>query len=655
MRGALLVPACASTALLAFGLAVSQPLSVTQIPILLLCEFTFSGFWILFLSRTLVRSGDPVPSLLSSRAAALFVAAAALIALLASALQSIGAATESLIELGFYTGLGLAVYGLVLLDQVVRNTRADSAWSHKFLWIAVGGILFSNFILYAGAAALRTFPSGVWDSRGVIWALCAPILAVGISRIKAWSPNRFLAPNLVFYTSALTLAGFCLIVIAAATYYARLFGGAWGDAIEVVVLVGGLLSMVLAFSSGQVRGRVRVMLSKNFLPYKYDYRHEWQRLVDTIARRTALQSLPDRAVQAMASLVRSSTGGLWIHRGGGELIPAGGDYATPAMASITDAEAFISFLEAREWIVDLDVERSSRPTAGLNVPDVLLSLSRARFIVPLLQGDQLVAVMVIGNPPAPQPLSWEDLDLLRAAARQVASFIALEQSSAELAEAKQFEAYNRLAAFLMHDLKNLIAQLSLVVENAARHKHNPEFIDDAIDTIDNSVKRMQRVLDQLRRGDVSGALRRTDVDPVCHEVADRCRDRLPLPVIILHDSGIKVMVNAERFSMVLEHVVRNAQEACDPDGEVVVEVRRTSNEVEICVRDTGIGMDASFVRDRLFRPFDTTKGSAGMGIGAYQVREYVRSMGGSVTVRSSRGVGTRFSIHLPLAPSDGGP
>ena len=59
----------------------------------------------------------------------------------------------------------------------------------------------------------------------------------------------------------------------------------------------------------------------------------------------------------------------------------------------------------------------------------------------------------------------------------------------------------------MHDLKNLIAQQSLVVRNAAKHKDNPEFIDDAIATVDNSVNRMNRILDQLRRGDQGGDVR----------------------------------------------------------------------------------------------------------------------------------------------------
>lgn len=650
MQGALLAPACVGTASYALVLAIGHPFGAAAIPYLLLGEFLVSGLWILFLCRTLGRAAAKVSWILSARFAAAVVALAVTSALLAVGARAADVASGIFIGAAFYLGLAVAVLSLVLLDQVVRNTRLASGWSHKFVWIGLGGVLFANFVLFAGSIALGGVPSAIWNARGAIWALFAPVIAMGLSRVKEWAPSRFLTPSLVFYTSAITLAGISLILISATSYYVRLFGGEWGEALEVVVPFAGLLLVALALSSGQIRGRARVFLSKNFLPYKYDYRQQWLKLVERIARRPSGQSLHEESVEAMAALVRASSGGLWIRRGPGELAPAGGDYATPTMPHIDDAGPFIEFMRAREWVVDLEVERT-RPTPGLIVPGVLLQLARARFIVPLVQGDELVAVMVIGNPPVPEPLDWEDLDLLRAAARQIASYIALEQSSEALAQSRQFEAYNRLAAFLMHDLKNLIAQLSLVVENASRHKHNPAFVDDAIDTIDNAVRRMHRVLDQLRRGEVSDALKRTEIDPLCGEVVERTGDRRPAPTLVLHNSGAEVMVSPERFAMVLEHVIRNAQQACNPEGEVVVEVRRDSKEVSICVRDNGQGMDEAFVRNRLFRPFDTTKGSGGMGIGAFQVREYVTSVGGTVVVTSAVGVGTRFTMSLPLAKS----
>ncbi len=285
------------------------------------------------------------------------------------------------------------------------------------------------------------------------------------------------------------------------------------------------------------------------------------------------------------------------------------------------------------------------------MPDWLLEIERTWLVVPLLQEDRLVAFVAIARPLAPQALEWEDLDLLRTAGRQSASYIALEQAAQRLAQSQQFEAYNRFAAFMMHDLKNLIAQQTLVVENAARHRGNPEFFDDAISTIDNSVKRMNRLLEQLRRGDTAGQARRVQLAGLCSDTVRRCGDRRPVPELVGTSPDVEVVVSAERLALVLEHVIRNAQDATPPDGSVRVELRRNAAHAEIEVIDNGAGMDAAFVRQRLFRPFDTTKGSQGMGIGAFQTREFVRMSGGEVQVKSTPGRGTCFLISLPLAAS----
>jgi putative PEP-CTERM system histidine kinase len=204
---------------------------------------------------------------------------------------------------------------------------------------------------------------------------------------------------------------------------------------------------------------------------------------------------------------------------------------------------------------------------------------------------------------------------------------------------------------MMHDLKNSVAQLKLIVANAARHKSNPAFIEDAIDTIANAVERMTRLIEQLRGSPDVSRNTRLDLAAIVQEAVGRTRDRSPEPNLSLDGSRFEITADGERLSSVLEHVIRNAQDSVGGgNGEVSVTLERRAAEAEIAISDTGAGMDARFVRERLFRPFDSTKGSKGMGIGAYQAREYVRQLGGDVEVQSSPGRGTRFLIRLPLAP-----
>jgi putative PEP-CTERM system histidine kinase len=200
----------------------------------------------------------------------------------------------------------------------------------------------------------------------------------------------------------------------------------------------------------------------------------------------------------------------------------------------------------------------------------------------------------------------------------------------------------------MHDLNNLIAQQSLIVANAEKHRRNPEFVDDAISTIAGSVERMKRVMRQLRSNATESPKKLIDLKFVVSTAVDRCTANMPLPTLDLNDVEVQVAVDAEEFAMVLTHLIRNAQDACPIDGSVSVCLDQADGMATVTVADNGSGMSTAFVRGRLFRPFDSTKGSQGMGIGAYQAREFARKTGGDLKVESVLGQGTRVSLTIPI-------
>ena len=233
--------------------------------------------------------------------------------------------------------------------------------------------------------------------------------------------------------------------------------------------------------------------------------------------------------------------------------------------------------------------------------------------------------------------------------RHVATHIDQAESDRRLAESSQFGTYNRLTAFLMHDLNNLIAQQSLVVKNAERFRENPDFVDDAINTIAHSVSRMRRLMEQLSSGSKVPTKRPIDVQQVIQNLLKRTKDGLPVPAMEHCDDDIIVQADAERLSAVLEHLIRNAQEATDEEGSITITADKIDGIATISIADTGCGMTQEFIRDRLFRPFDSTKGSQSMGIGAHQARDYARALGGQLDVTSTQGSGTVFSFRLPLS------
>jgi putative PEP-CTERM system histidine kinase len=216
-----------------------------------------------------------------------------------------------------------------------------------------------------------------------------------------------------------------------------------------------------------------------------------------------------------------------------------------------------------------------------------------------------------------------------------------------LAAASQFETYNQMTAFMMHDLKNLAAQLQLVSQNAVLHRHNPEFIDDAMQTVGASAVRMNKLINQLKGVPDSGTMNTAELADIAQRAAKRCASRAPQPQVVAV-ARPTIFADVERLGSVIEHAIRNAQDATPPTGEVRVEIDRVDDHPVVRIVDTGCGMDQVFVRDRLFRPFDTTKGTRGMGIGAFQMREYIRSLGGSVDVQSAPGEGTCVTMHFPV-------
>ena len=188
-----------------------------------------------------------------------------------------------------------------------------------------------------------------------------------------------------------------------------------------------------------------------------------------------------------------------------------------------------------------------------------------------------------------------------------------------------------------------------MAKNAARHKHNPEFVDDAVQTIENSVQKMNRLMAQLKSAEIMGDNKRVNLVEELRDVVAAKSAGRPVPVLQTQLDSVPVLAEPDRLSSVLGHVVQNAQDATPAAGKVELQLRVSGDQAIVEVRDTGSGMDAEFIKTRLFRPFDSTKVLTGMGIGAYECREVIVALGGQVVVDSAPERGTVFRIMLPLA------
>jgi putative PEP-CTERM system histidine kinase len=552
-----------------------------------------------------------------------------------------GAALAGLVAL-----LGVTIFGLALIEHLLRNAPESVGWRVKPLLLALGSAFAFDLLVFSEAFLFRAIDPDLWAARGVVNLFVLPLVAVTVARSREWTPGVVVSRGVVFHSVALVGCGLYLLAMAAAGYYVRYFGGSWGKTVQAVLLFGALLVLVVVVFSGTVRSRLRVFVGKHFFAYRYDYRQEWLRFTGRLSSPEPGQTLQQQCIRALADLVESPGGLLWLRNGTG-FTPAA-RWNLPETAAAEPFESpFAAFLAESGWIVDVAEWRASPERyGGRPLPEWLARLADAWLVVPLAQGPELLGFVVLAKPRAPVDVNWEVRDLLKTASRQAASYLAQLAASEALLEARKFDAFNRMSAFVVHDLKNLVAQLSLMLRNAERHRDKPEFQRDMLLTVENVVQRMNQLLLQLRSGatpvDKPAAVA---LEPIVRRVqAARAAGGRRLAVELA--AGVQAFGHEDRLERVIGHLVQNALDATPPDGTVAIRVYRESGMAAIEIADDGVGMTPEFVRNRLFRPFQSSK-PAGMGIGAYESAQYVADLGGRIEVDSEPGRGTRIKVLLP--------
>lgn len=464
----------------------------------------------------------------------------------------------------------------------------------------------------------------------------------------------------MFQSASLMIIGAYLVFMVAIARWLAWAGQEMTAELQLAFAGTAVLGLAIIASSRVLRARLRVTLSKHLFQHRYDYRQEWLRFTRTMGRMGPEGGpLHERVIRAVADMTDSPGGLLLTLNDQGDLALASRwEWPTADVPAVALPAAAVRAFEADRsggFIVDLDELRGAdgQPrdhwaAPQLAVPDWLLDAPRAWAMVPLHHFDRLVGMVVLARPAVARRLDWEDFDLLRVAGQQLASYLAEQAGQEALAEAGRFDDFNRRIAFVMHDIKNLASQLSLLARNAEAHAENPEFRADMLVTLRNAADKLNALLARLSRYGTPSVER---LAPVSAEgVARRvvAQFKAGHQVELVQSAACLVAAREELLEQVLVHLVQNAIDASAPDSPVFMQVAVEQFHGVIEVIDSGSGMSAEFVRTGLFKPFVSTK-SGGFGIGAYEARELVRAMGGQLDVESREGLGSRFTIRLPLA------
>jgi putative PEP-CTERM system histidine kinase len=556
---------------------------------------------------------------------------------------------------------------LMNLESMLRTAPASAQRRLRSLFAAfVIGIL--SDLLMVSAALL-------YGRIQVSWmvASAAPMFVAGVITAFALARQRLsdmavpMARPVIYYSSvSLTLAGAFLLSMAVLSKVLPVLSPEWKRAVSVLfyaLVGGGALALVFSPRANRV---VKRFIDRNFYANRYDYRREWER----VSRAITPTARPEDICRQIEVLIRNvfDTEHIAIHLrddtvGGFPLIyPTAGSplhEVTPVLAE--DNPIALLFEHERAPLVFRDVAQDLEliPVVAENRPFVQ-ALSAAAC-APLHAGDQLVGLLWLSEKRVDDEYSLEDAEFLGAMSRQLAAALWSARLAEQLAETRQLESLHRLSSFVLHDIKNQVSGLSLVVENARRHFADPDFQRDAMQVVERTVQNLRQLM-----GHVAGVAKPPTIVPDEVEIRQLLLEAMSqtglsegdnegLRVSMRCRDGMRATVDPGLITRVMINLLTNAREALQGPGDIEIGAslsaeRNGAGSVTLTVRDSGPGMSEDFVRQSLFRPFSTTKAS-GLGIGLMQSKAIIEAHGGTIRVESRSGQGTRFEVSLPVRPS----
>jgi putative PEP-CTERM system histidine kinase len=555
----------------------------------------------------------------------------------------------TLLPVGFWFSvfllLSLTVV-LVNLERTVRSADRAQRWRMKYFMLALFAIMaiaifgVSQIILYTAA------DQWIAPLFSTVMIIGCGLMTFAVIRHRLFEVDVFLSRYVVYNSVTLVLVGAYLLGVGLAAQAVKTLGGddsAYWGALVVVVSV---IALAIVLSSYDVRTRVKVFINRHFFKYKYDYRKEWMDLTERLSAKPTVEAIASALAAMFFETFWIRDTYLWL---ADERERALAPVAAPSdTAALRWTPAALAALKARDE--PLVVADPSEPRLALpdGTPADGLRTLGIRILVPLVVQDRLVGVLGLAAPHTASPLTEEDFALLKTIGKQVAASVLNAQLLRQLVASKELESFHAFSTFLLHDLKNFVSMLSLLVDNMGRNFDNPAFRDDALKNLSQTVDKMTRLMERLRAlaQPPAPAFGPVDLNHIGRAVVEEVQPSLKASVLTEWGTVPPVRADAAQLRQVLINLLINAEEAVAGRGDIHLSTRADRDMVTCRVADNGPGIPPDFLHTRLFKPFATTK-SGGFGIGLYQCKTIVEAHGGRIVAESRVGQGSILSFSIP--------
>ncbi len=579
-------------------------------------------------------------------------------------------ATESLsfsmYGLVYFSNLGVlavALYAAWRLEEFWRPLNSSSRWEFKFL--LVGGFLVCGALAWSSSYRLTylTIVPRHLQLLSILLLAGWAMMSYAVVHHRLLNRKIFVSRKIVYAFVVPSMLGAYLFSFGMITLLMRAFGLEMSFVLKWLFVAFGFVVVGIFVCSGKIRRRVNFFISTHFYINKYEYRDEWLALSEQLHG----ASSETEVLQALREVLFESlyTSEIYIWLAGSD--PAYGYRLVSAPENVQTTthheyhletgDPLIPYLQSHSFF-HIDQKEPNHLWRELKKSkESFLSSLGLVLVTPISIGRQLNGFIGLGREFTGGQYGYDDFDLLTALGSQTASALLAVRMAEELAHTREQQAWHRLSAFVLHDIKNAATMLSLLQENAPEHIHEPEFQQDMLELVGDTLKRMRRIEKRLGtlKEEIAPAWQHLELGQFLLRCLGKLQKKIPTLEITLEGlAEISIRSDPELLASILENLLLNAYEAQGDEAVVHIKMSKDDDEKQVLleIMDQGSGIAAELLPEVLFEPFKSSKDN-GSGIGLWQVKRVVTSLGGTITADNPLEGGARFVMRLPLAGSNG--
>ncbi|MFW8601159.1 ATP-binding protein [Desulfobacterota bacterium M19] len=540
------------------------------------------------------------------------------------------------------------------LEQFWNGLTPVQRWAYKTL-VTSNMLLCGTFAWMASyrLTYLEIVPHHLLLAA-ILLLLAWALMLYGVLHHRLLNRKFFVSRKIVSTLAIPSLLAAYLIGFSLFSLLMHTFGLEMGFVVRWLLVTAGVVAALLLTFSGRVRRRIHFYISTNFYVNKYEYRDEWQALSQQLQGASTERQVVMALRQVLTDSLYTTRIFIWLADGnkGCRLVSAPENHPTGHNDDGLAADnPLLPFLRSHSYfhIDNADPDSAWHRVRGDAEP--FLSSMGLALLTPISVGEQLLGVIGLGAEYTGGQYGRDDFDLLTVLGSQTATALLAVHMAEELAHAREQQAWNRLSAFVLHDIKNATTMLSMLRENAPEHIHEPEFQQDMLELVDDALRRMGRVERRLLtlKDEIIPVLREIELCSTLQAGCRRLRNKLPgMEIRVEFTDKIKLHTDPELLFSVLENLLLNAFQARGEGNSVLLKIYKTADgQVRMELTDKGPGIAEELLPHALFEPFKTMKKN-GSGIGLWQAKRMVFSLGGDISAMNSPGGGARFVVILPL-------